>query len=322
MKSPSANDHKAPNSKSASPSLPQAEDSKDASGGGGGRAAFSKLLSENTYENLYKDAEPELEPGFVPPPPPPAALFTTPSIVLPTEELDEPSTEEVHDPEEEQEEERDELEEDGGEGEWIPPKVREVPPPPPPQPPRRSRSRIRTTVSPSPEPDKPISMSNSDSNSNSNSTSSTTTTKKRRPSRPSKGVMGAPFLPDDAPIQPRNYQIDSRTSLKPIPKILLKKHEEALQEGKVTTEFLEDEAARRRRLNTLNARESRKRKAELMEAMENRIKELKGANKELRNHVGELEYENEELRKRVAELEFLTGVDEAEEKNGKRSRKG
>lgn len=64
---------------------------------------------------------------------------------------------------------------------------------------------------------------------------------------------------------------------------------------------MESEADRRRRLNTLSARESRKRKTEAIEQQARENVELKEENEGLRERVGELEKENECLRRRIGD---------------------
>ncbi|GAA5934837.1 bZIP transcription factor [Sporobolomyces koalae] len=112
-----------------------------------------------------------------------------------------------------------------------------------------------------------------------------------------------PVLPLDAPIQERKYRTVSRTSRKPIPQAVLRRHAKALESGEVAPQDLVDEATKRRRLNTLAARESRKRKAEAIEDMAKENCRLHADNEQLRDRVGELEHENRGLRNRINELE-------------------
>jgi hypothetical protein len=123
-------------------------------------------------------------------------------------------------------------------------------------------------------------------------------------SKPKSRTTATPsVLPLDAPIQSRNYSITSRTSRKPIPQSVLKSHSRALESGEITKEQLEEEANRRRRMNTLSARESRRRKevAQKEQAKEN--VELKEEREWLRERVEVLEGEKARLTRRVEELE-------------------
>ncbi|GAA5953135.1 hypothetical protein JCM3765_007422 [Sporobolomyces pararoseus] len=246
------------------------------------RAAFSPIMSQRTYENLFQE---------LPQPPPPSLPTSLPP--LPTVdyvEEDQPMTEEVAG-----EEEQDSTE-------WVLPPAPTLSShtPPPPPPPSRSTRPNRSSTSKRPRPSL---VSNTSSN--------------RRPSSSSGSIP--PTLPPSVPIQSRTYHSTSSTSLlKPIPKSLLTKHSKALSTGVITEKELEDEASRRRRLNTLNARESRRRKAEMEEMRSRENIELKGEREWLRGRIGVLERENEGLKER---LEVLEGeVDEVEERRSKRVR--
>lgn len=280
--------------------LPQVQEVKEDSAPP--RAKFSPIVSQQTYENLFKDCEPQFAP------PPPGPLPPSPAIY---DKGEEPTTEQAKEEgegEEEEDEEEQGEEEDNRNSvdtEWVPPKPNAST--------RPTRTSTRTAARNRP------SYGSEDPESPPSATSSGRS--KRRASR----STAPPILPRDAPIQPRTYQVDSRTSLKPVPKLLLKKHEEALEAGVISKEALETEAARRRRMNTLNARESRRRKAQAQEEKIKENAELREENESLRNQVGELEYENEVLRKRVALLEAAkrgdSEVDHQDQKNVKRVRR-
>ncbi|GAA5953122.1 hypothetical protein JCM3765_007419 [Sporobolomyces pararoseus] len=259
------------------------------------RAKFSPIVSQQTYENLFKDCEPQFAP------PPPGPLPPSPAIY---DKGEEPSTEEVNEKEEEEEEEEVENEEDEDtrnsvDAEWVPPRSNGST--------RQTRTSTRTAARnrPSYHSEEPESEP---------STTSSTRSKKRI-----SGSTAPPCLPRDAPIQPRTYHVDSRTSLKPVPKLLLQKHEQALEAGAISKEALETEAARRRRMNTLNARESRRRKAQAQEEKIKENAELREENESLRNQVGELECENEELRRRVALLEEAKRGDQELDRHGQKN---
>jgi len=76
----------------------------------------------------------------------------------------------------------------------------------------------------------------------------------------------------------------------------------------------------RRKMNTLNARESRKRKLLAKEEKERQLGRLIEENDFLKTRVGELEFENEGLRSLVAVLEGESGA--YDEGNVKRARRG
>ena len=184
-----------------------------------------------------------------------------------------------------EEEDNDENEQDF---EWIP---RQCSPAPTSTRSTRRRTSFSTSLSPAPPP---------------------SSSKTRKTTAP-------PILPLDAPIQTRNYQVSSRTSRKPIPAALQRANEKAIKrqgEG-FTQEYLESEADRRRRLNTLSARESRKRKSEAIEQQARENIELKDENEWLRERVDVLEKENECLRGRIADR----GDGGKKNGNGKRARR-
>lgn len=149
---------------------------------------------------------------------------------------------------------------------------------------------------------------------------SSSTTSTRHSSLSTSSTRGPAVLPLDAPIQPRKYSTESRTSRKPIPKGLLRRNELALEIGQVTRDELEDEANRRRRNNTLNARESRKRKALAIEQQAKENVELKEENEALKQRVDVLEAENEELRHELRETRGRGGVETESGRATKRSR--
>ncbi|GAA6020439.1 hypothetical protein JCM11491_000246 [Sporobolomyces phaffii] len=223
-------------------------------------AAFSPVMSQKTFENLFEDCP----VGALPPLP---TLPTTNSVAEP-----------IGEDEEEAETRR---ENSGDDPEWTPDPV-------------AARG------------------------------SSTTTRSTRRSARPSlacsatrrsRSSYAPPVLPPDAPIQPRTYHTESRTSRKPIPQAVLRRHARSLEAGRAASspppsrDALEDEAARRRRMNTLSARESRRRKAEAVEEQAKENGKLREENAWLRTRVGELDRENGALRERVCELERSTAVD-------------
>lgn len=76
-----------------------------------------------------------------------------------------------------------------------------------------------------------------------------------------------------APVQDRKYQVESRTSAKPIPKNLALRRAKKLARGESVSSEREavDEASKRRMANTLAARESRKRKAEYLAGLEEQV---------------------------------------------------
>ncbi|TKA52260.1 hypothetical protein B0A53_04683 [Rhodotorula sp. CCFEE 5036] len=76
-----------------------------------------------------------------------------------------------------------------------------------------------------------------------------------------------------APVQDRTYQVESRTSAKPIPKNLALRRAKKLARGESVSSEREavDEASKRRMANTLAARESRKRKAEYLTGLEEQV---------------------------------------------------
>ncbi|GAA5825579.1 hypothetical protein JCM5353_002346 [Sporobolomyces roseus] len=211
--------------------------------------AFSPIMGQRTYDNLFNECTTSLiATDSLPPLPPPSSHKSISEPVIPGSATEE--------------EDNNENENDT---EWIPSHAN-VPPPP-----TRSTCR-RTSFSPPP-------LLNT-----------------RKSTAP-------PVLPLDAPIQTRHYQVSSRTSRKPIPKALQRANEKAIQQrGKgFSEEYLESEADRRRRLNTLSARESRKRKTEAIEQQARENVELKEENEGLRERVGQLEKENEFLRRRIGD---------------------
>lgn len=76
-----------------------------------------------------------------------------------------------------------------------------------------------------------------------------------------------------APVQDRKYQVESRTSAKPIPKNLALRRAKKVARGESVSSEREavDEASKRRMANTLAARESRKRKAEYLAGLEEQV---------------------------------------------------
>ncbi|GAA6058796.1 hypothetical protein JCM10212_001912 [Sporobolomyces blumeae] len=136
-------------------------------------------------------------------------------------------------------------------------------------------------------------------------------------------------LPLDAPIQTRTYKISSRTSKKPIPKALWTAHHKAVERGEAvpkTEAELMTEADRRRKANTLSARESRRKKKEEAESVVRENGELRGENRALRDEVRELRgtvegltRENEALKGRLREIEG-GGEEEREARRAKRAR--
>ncbi|GJN93396.1 hypothetical protein Rhopal_006451-T1 [Rhodotorula paludigena] len=116
------------------------------------------------------------------------------------------------------------------------------------------------------------------------------------PSAPSASASLAPAVAGarialDAPIQRRKYQVDSRTSAKPVPKSLRTKRARAEARGEEVPPEAKaiDEAARRREANTLAARHSRAKKAAY-------VKGLEEENEMLKSIIAELRRANEELR--------------------------
>lgn len=109
----------------------------------------------------------------------------------------------------------------------------------------------------------------------------------------------APRVALDAPIRPRTYHTESRTSAKPIPRNLLLKRSRAVARGEADVpedDELVDEAERRRRANTLAARASRLRKKEEVEGLRRRVDELEEENERLREWGDELRRELEDAR--------------------------
>lgn len=243
-------------------------------------------MSQRTYENLFEDCVPSLVP---PQPPYFSSLPPLPTVTSTLETYgEEEETEEAQ--EKEEEEADDDVEDDEGDPEWVPPKI------------VSSLSTIQTRST------RPTLVNNDYS-----SSSETTKTKKNLKGGKRNRYV-PPVLPLDAPIQPRKYQIDSRTSLKPIPKAISKRYpplnvatpttvtdENEGGTGGMSKDELVDEANRRRRMNTLSARESRKRKAEMVEGITRENGELKREVRELRGRLGDLERENEGLRRRIEE---------------------
>jgi len=323
------------------PTLTRTSETQDGRPGGQGPVVeFSSLLSQRTLENLFKDCEPDLNLNVVSPPPlqgPCYSPIVAPQfealneIVEEENEFEGPSTEEVkgHDGEEE-----------AVEQEWVlPPKLRPVAHPPSSHSTRSTSNNNRnirpslvsnihnnlpplpsiTTTTTATRRTQRISRSTSASTSISTSTSTSAST----PSAQQLSTSITTFssgLPLDAPIQPRKYQITSRTSLKPIPKTLLRQNEQSLKNGTVSLQSLELEAEMRRKMNTLNARESRKRKLLAKEEKERQLGRLIEENDFLKTRVGELEFENEGLRSLVAVLEGESGA--YDEGNVKRARRG
>ncbi|GAA5985187.1 hypothetical protein JCM10908_002560 [Rhodotorula pacifica] len=104
-----------------------------------------------------------------------------------------------------------------------------------------------------------------------------------------------------APVQDRKYQVESRTSAKPIPKNLAARRAKKLARGESVSSEREavDEASKRRMANTLAARESRKRKAEYLTGLEEQvalqaqeIELLRAENDELRREYERVSSEN------------------------------
>ncbi|EIN10695.1 hypothetical protein PUNSTDRAFT_36111, partial [Punctularia strigosozonata HHB-11173 SS5] len=97
-----------------------------------------------------------------------------------------------------------------------------------------------------------------------------------------KGVTPGALIPEDAPIQTRNYTTPSTTSRKEIPAVIIKKRTRAqafdddpllLRDRKPDltappNESEQDAIEAKRRQNTLAARRSRKRKLEYQNALE------------------------------------------------------
>ncbi|GAA5825987.1 hypothetical protein JCM11251_000078 [Rhodosporidiobolus azoricus] len=151
-------------------------------------------------------------------------------------------------------------------------------------------------------------------------TSSISTTK-RSPRRVSTTKAASPTpapLPGvkvalSAPITKRSYAVESRTSAKPIPKSLQKKMDAARRRGEdVDEREYVDEASRKRKANTLSARESRAKKAQ-------RVAELEELERRYEGEKGEWEDERRGLMERIGELE---GELEAITREVKRVRRG
>lgn len=172
---------------------------------------------------------------------------------------------------------------------------------------RRTRPSLSSAASESTSPVPPTST---------NATTTTLATLTRR-----RGTA-PPILPLDAPIQERKYRVTSRTSRKAVPKALLVQRERAIARGDAdvaSVEELADEADRRRRANTLSARESRKRKKDEIDAQARENGELRKENDALRNEVEELRRDNGQLRER---LRVAEGIKAEDEKRGtKRARR-
>ncbi|GAA5903628.1 hypothetical protein JCM6882_003005 [Rhodosporidiobolus microsporus] len=137
-----------------------------------------------------------------------------------------------------------------------------------------------------------------------------TNTKKRTTSSsasPAPGVLPGMKVALDAPVTQRAYAVESRTSAKPIPKSLQKKMDAARRRGEeVDEQSFVDEATRKRKANTLSARESRAKKARYVAEVERELEDLRGREREWeveregwRKRVGELEGELERERKRA-----------------------
>lgn len=111
----------------------------------------------------------------------------------------------------------------------------------------------------------------------------------------------------NAPITKRVYTTTSRTSAKPIPKNLAKQIAARRAKGEVVDEDeAVAEADRKRKKNTLSARQSRAKKAMEVEGLKGRVRELEGEKEgwsgereNLERRVGELEREVEGLKRRV-----------------------
>ncbi|GAA5991547.1 hypothetical protein JCM11641_000202 [Rhodosporidiobolus odoratus] len=137
-----------------------------------------------------------------------------------------------------------------------------------------------------------------------------TRSSRRSTSASSPSPVPHPLIPGtkvalDAPITSRSYAITSRTSAKPLTQAMKRKMASALKRGEVVDEkeFM-DEGARKRRANTLSARESRAKKAREVEELrgvkrvyEREREEWKVVEKGLRERVGELEREVKKLRR-------------------------
>ncbi|POY76408.1 hypothetical protein BMF94_0606 [Rhodotorula taiwanensis] len=154
------------------------------------------------------------------------------------------------------------------------------------------------------------------------STRSSTGARRRTTRGVTRGVSSSPapatslrITDPSAPVQDRKYQIESRTSAKPIPKNLAARRAKKLARGESVPSESEavSEAAKRRQANTLAARESRKRKADYLAGLEERVVVQA-------EELEELRAENQRLRSENARLLASGGVftvktEEAEDDN-------
>ncbi|GAA5975560.1 hypothetical protein JCM5350_002650 [Sporobolomyces pararoseus] len=256
------------------------------------RVEFSPIMSQRTFENLLIQDLPPLPVTTCSLPPLPVVNHEE------EEEQDQPMTEPVEGGEEEEVDEEIDRDLHGKkDSEWVPPPVATLSRYSPPR--RRSDRPDRLPSSKRP------------------SLASTRSTNRRHPSS---SLSTPTTFPPSAPtaIQPRTHHYPSSTPLfEPLPQSLhtstnhlkpfsRRQVSEPKPELELEPEF-EDESTRRRRLNTLNARESRRRKRELEELRGRENLELKREREWLRNRLEDLRWENQGLRERLEMLELEEG---------------